>query len=118
MSEEREQIRVKQVKTASVETNDVLELDWKKRLLSVDHWLRFVFMILFVIIVVMVAYVMVVLVLLQFAWALFSGEGNNKLRVFGARLSLYVYQALCFLTYNTEEKPFPFSDLPEVEKEG
>lgn len=89
---------------------------WSERLLSVDHWLRFVFMVFFAIILGVVSYVITVLVVVQFIWALIAGEGNDKLREFGSALSHYIYQILRFLTYNTEDKPFPFNDWPESEK--
>ena len=91
---------------------------WKERLLSADHWLRFVFMVLFAIISYLACYVIVVLVLLQFVWSLIAGKGNGKLRDLGSSLSRYMYQILRFLTYNTEDKPFPFSDWPESESKN
>lgn len=106
----------KTVEAESVETIDDVEPSWKERLLSADHWLRFVFMVLFAIILGLVSYVITVLVILQFIWALVSGEGNDKLREFGSSLSQYIYQILRFLTYNSEDKPFPFADWPESEK--
>lgn len=105
----------KQVEAESVETIDV-EPNWSERLLSADHWLRFVFMVLFAIILGVASYVIAALVLLQFVWALVTGEGNDKLREFGSSLSQYIYQMLRFLTYNSEDKPFPFADWPESEK--
>jgi hypothetical protein len=89
------------------------EISWSERLLSADHWLRFVFMILFAIILSVAGYIMGALVLLQFFWALITGEANEKLKRFGSSLSQFIFQALRFLTYNTEEKPFPFADWPE-----
>lgn len=108
--------KVKEVKAESVETIDI-EPSWKERLLSADHWLRFVFMVLFAIILGVAAYVISVLVVIQFVWALVTGEGNEKLRNFGGSLGVYIHQTLRFLTYNTEDKPFPFADWPDNEKE-
>ena len=86
---------------------------WKERLTSPEHWLRFVFMVLFGVISGIAGYVITAVVVLQFVWALITGEGNDKLRKFGGSLSQYIFQILSFLTYNTEDKPFPFSDWPE-----
>ena len=99
----------------SAEQNTEKDTSWQGRLLSVDHWLRFVFMVLFAIILGVVGYVMTALVVLQFIWGLITGEGNDKLRDFGSSLSQYIYQTLRFLTYNTEDKPFPFADWPDSE---
>lgn len=102
----------KEIEAESVETVDV-EPSMKERLLSTDHWLRFVFMLLFAVILSVSGYVFFVLVVVQFLWALITGESNSKLREFGCNLSLYIYQILRFLTYNSEDKPFPFSDWPD-----
>ena len=88
---------------------------WSERLLSVSHWLRFLFMVLFAVIAGVASYVMTALVVLQFLWALITGEGNDKLRSFGSSLSQYIYQIMRFLTYNTDDKPFPFADWPETD---
>lgn len=86
----------------------------KDRLLSAAPWLRFVFMVLFIAIVVVAGYVMAVLVAIQFVFALVSDGNDEKLQRFGCNLSQYIFQILCFLTYNTEDKPFPFADFPQV----
>lgn len=90
---------------------------WKDRLLSVDHWLRFGFMALFILILSVVSYLIVGLVILQFFWALIAGEGNDKLRDFGSSVSRFILHVLRFLTYNTDIKPFPFTDWPESEND-
>jgi hypothetical protein len=90
---------------------------WKDRLLSVDHWLRFGFMVVFVLILSVVSYLIVGLVILQFCWALIAGEGNDKLRDFGSSVSRFILHVLRFLTYNTDIKPFPFTDWPKPEND-
>ncbi len=91
----------------------------KDRLLSTDHWLRFVFMVLFAVIACVASYVVAILIVIQFVFALVTGgdngETSQKLRDFGGSLSQYLFQILKFLTYNSEEKPFPFADWPQTE---
>jgi len=84
----------------------------KSNLLSSRHWLRLVFMLLFAALLQIAGIVMWVLVILQFLFSLISGQDNRNLRELGSSLSRYIYQTLKFLTYNSEEKPFPFSDWP------
>src|SRR5690606_36175239 len=60
--------------------------------------------------------VMWVVVIVQFLFALITGQDNVNLRQFGLALSTFIFQTLKFLTYNSEEKPFPFSDWPEPEE--
>lgn len=71
-------------------------------------------MVLFAIFLYVASFVISVLVVVQFVFALVTGSDNNKLRQFGFSLSAYIHQALQFLTYNSEIKPFPFSDWPEA----
>ena len=39
---------------------------------------------------------------------LFTGETNKLLEKFGQSLATDTYQIICYLTFNTEEWPFPF----------
>ncbi len=48
----------------------------------------------------------------QFGWLLITRQQNEPLQTLGEGLSRYIYQAMRFLTFNSEEKPFPFSDWP------
>lgn len=89
----------------------------KSNLLSPRHWLRLVFMLLFAALLQVASIIMWVLVFLQFLFSLVTGQDNLNLRRFGHSLSTYIYQTLKFLTYSSEEKPFPFSDWPSVTDE-
>jgi hypothetical protein len=53
-------------------------------------------------------------VVLQFGFVLITGEKNAKLLELGARASAYVYQILRYVTFNSETRPFPFSDWPAL----
>lgn len=85
----------------------------KSNLLSADHWMRFVYMILFAVILYVAGIVMGIVVLIQFVFALITGSDNSNLRQLGDSLSQFIYAALRFLTYNSDDKPFPFADWPE-----
>ncbi len=67
-------------------------------------------MLLFVLIYNLAEFVIAAVVIFQFVSRVITGQGNERLVGLGRRLSHYVYQILLFLTYNTDEKPFPFSD--------
>lgn len=84
----------------------------KSNLLSSSHWLRLIFMLLFSLLVQVAAAVMWVVVVLQFLFNLFTGSSNEQLSSFGASLVLYIYQCWQFLSYGSEEKPYPFQDWP------
>jgi hypothetical protein len=76
-------------------------------------WLRGLMMLLFWVLYGIAEIVVGVVVLLQFLIVLFTGERNDRLVRFGERVSLYIYDVLRFVTFNSEERPFPFSDLRE-----
>jgi hypothetical protein len=79
-------------------------------------WLRALYMVLFAVIYNVTEIVLIAVVVLQFVLVLFSAETNQRLLAFGKGLSMYVYQIFLFLTYNSEEMPFPFSPWPPAEQ--
>lgn len=85
----------------------------RKKAASGEHWLRLAFMLLFAVIIQVAAAVMWVVVIVQFLFALFTGSDNENLRGFGHSLSVFIFSTWQFLSYNSEEKPFPFQDWPE-----
>ncbi len=57
-------------------------------------------------------FVMFAVVLFQFASVLLTSNTNANLLQFGQALSVYQYQIMRFLTYNSEEQPFPVGEWP------
>ena len=56
--------------------------------------------------------VVLAVVVLQFFWVLFAGETNARLGACGQSRASYSDDIVMYLTFNTEEQPFPFSDWP------
>jgi hypothetical protein len=77
-----------------------------------SRWLRVVYMILFAVLFKAAEFVMWVVVVFQMVITLATDTPNERLQRFGRQLSIYVCSLWMFLTYNTEKKPFPFSDWP------
>lgn len=77
---------------------------------SKSTWLRGLFMLVFIFIYALSRFVVGAVVLLQFLWVLFTGEVNVRLKVLGESLAVYTSQMIRYLTYNTEQRPFPFDD--------
>lgn len=77
-------------------------------------WIRGLFMLLFMTLFNVAAVVVGAVAVLQFAWKLIAGATNPRLLRFGEDLGRYFYQIMRFLTFNTEEKPFPFADWPSA----
>ena len=84
----------------------------EENLKSRSTWLRLLFMILFLALWSISRVVVLAVVVLQFFWVLFAGETNARLSAFGQSLATYSYDIVMYLTFNTEEQPFPFSDWP------
>jgi len=80
----------------------------KENLKTRSTWLRLFFMFVVVLLYSVSRVVVSVVVLLQFFWVLFTGETNKPLEDFGQSLATYTYQIIRYLTFNTEERPFPF----------
>ena len=50
---------------------------------------------------------------LQFVVILIRGEANNELKTFSRNLIKFVWQCLAYVTFNTNEKPFPLNRFPD-----
>jgi hypothetical protein len=88
----------------------------KQNVSSSNTWGRLLFMLLFGVIYSVAEIVLLAVVVVQFLFVLFSGEKNPRLLKFGKELSMFVYQVFLFLTFNTEDKPFPFDQWPSTEE--
>ena len=87
----------------------------KKSLLNLETWIRIGYIVFFLLLLSIASSVAFFLVLLQAASVLLTGRDNEKLREFGQSLGQWGFQSLLFATYNTEQRPFPFSDWPSAD---
>ena len=95
-----------------------MDPELKQNLTSHEAWLRGLFLVLFFVLLQIAKLVAGVVVLLQFLFTVVSGETNDNLRIFGASLSRYVFDMMRYVTYNSDDKPFPFRPWPSAEAEG
>ena len=72
------------------------------------NWQRLVFMIVMALIFGLGVTVATIVVVLQFFWVLFTGETKKELASVGRQLGEYGKQIALYMTFNTEERPFPF----------
>ena len=77
---------------------------------KISTWKRIFFMVVFAVIIGLVRILLWAVILLQVASALFTGSANSNILKFGQNLSAYIYHILIFLTFNSDQLPFPFSD--------
>ena len=79
-----------------------------KNLKSKSIWIRLLFMLVITFLYSVSRIIVGAVVVVQFFWVLFTADTNQKLKVFGKSLATYTNQIILYLTFNTEERPFPF----------
>ncbi|MEC8950220.1 MAG: DUF4389 domain-containing protein [Pseudomonadota bacterium] len=81
-------------------------------------WVRVILMIAFaVVLYVIIPAIVLVLMLTQTLFVFITGDSNDNLRVLGTALSKYIFEVLQFLSYASDNRPFPFSAFPSVEND-
>ena len=88
-----------------VKTNEQLKAGWERVLYTILYLIigRFISMVLFVI------------VICQFIYSWVIGEPNEKLLYFTSGLAEYSKQLISYVGFNSEEKPWPVGDWPNIE---
>jgi uncharacterized protein DUF4389 len=79
----------------------------EKNLKSGPTWMRGLFMLISCVLASVAFTAGSVIVVLGFFWVLFTGEVNRQVKQAGLSVTTYLYNIACYLTFNTEEKPFP-----------
>ena len=85
----------------------------KSNLKSESFWIRSIFMVLFFIVYRIVDILVLLVAICQWLYVLLTGDANASLSRFAGGLASYVAQIIQYLSYQTEEKPYPFSDWPQ-----
>ncbi len=86
----------------------------KSNLASRRTWMRLATMVLFAIVFNVAELVVAFVVVAQFGFKLLTGEPNRNLAEFGDGLAAYFRQMIAFLTFRTEDRPFPFAPWPQA----
>jgi hypothetical protein len=89
----------------SEETNDI-----QQNIKSRSTWVRALFMVIVLALYFVSRLVVLAVIVLQFLYVLFTRETNKQLLEFGHSLALFTCESIDFLTYNSENKPFPFDN--------
>lgn len=86
----------------------------KKNVKDKDTWLRFVYLVVFG----FAFYLSIILTfatsIFQFLAKLFGGQSFGGLAEFGLNLATYQAQVTRYLTFASDEKPFPFAPFPSA----
>jgi len=92
-----------------------MNADLKTKLTSVDKWLRLLFMAIYLVVNYLVQFIIWALAAVQFIFTLLTGSPNQNLLSFTKGLNAFCYHILQYVTYNTQDKPFPFGSWPKGE---
>jgi hypothetical protein len=85
----------------------------EENLKSKSTWVRVFFMLVVVILYGVSRVVLAAVVVLQICYALITGSPHRPLTAFGKSLAIYTYEIVMYLTFNSDERPFPFdADWP------
>lgn len=75
-------------------------------------WVRFLTMLLLAFLFSVAETVLYVVALIGFFYRLFGKAINSNITSVGRSIGLYIQQIAEYLSFNTEELPFPFSNWP------
>ena len=90
----------------------------KDEVLKSSKWLRLFFMVIYVAIVnAIVLPLIIFIVVIQFLFHLFAGRHSAQLEKVSDWLINFLGECLIYLTYKTEQRPFPFNSEEEVSSE-
>ncbi|MDD2326235.1 MAG: DUF4389 domain-containing protein [Alphaproteobacteria bacterium] len=96
--------------------SNINEDEIKKHVKDKDTWLRFVYLVVFGFAFYLSIVVTFATSIFQFLAKLFGGHSFAVLADFGSNLATYQAQVTRFLTFSSDEKPFPFAPFPAKEE--
>lgn len=75
---------------------------------------RALYTILYLIIVRLISMVLFVIAITQYIYSWLTGEPNDKILYFSEGLAEYSKQLVSYVGFNTDEKPWPVGEWPDV----
>lgn len=87
--------------------------DYKQNIKDHSTWMRGLYIVLFTVIYSVTEIVIALIVTFQFLSVLLTRQTNDKLLSLSMSLSTYIFQILKYVTFNSSERPYPFSDFPD-----
>lgn len=84
-----------------------------KNLKSESRWLRLLFMVIFYFVAYLAAMAIALIAIIQAIHGFIKGSPNTRLLALSGGLNYYFYQVFQYITYNSDQKPYPFSDWPD-----
>ena len=90
-----------------------METETKNNLADRTIWVRILYMLLFAIAFSIAEFLIAVSAIFQAVVVLVTGRVNDAVHRFGKNLTVYIAELTEFVTFNSEELPFPFADWPD-----
>lgn len=90
-----------------------MEDDIKDRLSSSSLWARALYMLFFAIVSAIARAIVTLVAFVQLVFVVLTGRAQEGMLGLGNNLSVYMAEIIRFLTFNTDEKPFPFGPWPD-----
>ena len=88
----------------------------KEELLKPGKWIRLLFMVVYSLIIEIIALPLIlILIFLQFLFHLIAVSPNNQIKNITNWLIDFLRETFEYLTYKTEQKPFPFDQDDAIE---
>lgn len=84
----------------------------KKSEKNAETFSRIFYTVLFALIGWITLWVFAFVVIIQFGFLLITGQVNKNLKGFNKEIGLFLYDMIKFLSFQSNEKPFPFRDWP------
>lgn len=73
-------------------------------------WMRLIYIVIFAIAFNIAELLIAIITVVQFFSVLFTKAPNTRLKQFGGDLGVYIRDVVRFLTYQTDQMPYPVSD--------
>ena len=89
-----------------------MDEELKANIKKKSTWIRSLYMILFIVFFYVALMVTGVVVVAQFLSKLLMGKANEQLSSFGHSLGIYLSEAVWFLTFHSEDMPYPCRPWP------
>ena len=100
--------RGRQSRDEDADFDDDDQASLEENLRNRSTWKRFLFMIVVAVLFWLGVVVGIIVILLQFFWVLFTGRTKKEFSAVGRQLAEYSREIVLYMSFNTDERPFPF----------
>ena len=93
-----------------------MDKELKAKFCAQDKWVRFLYMVIFAIILFIATWSLLIIggiAIVQFGINMLLGKPNKQLISFSDGFSQFIYQIIRYVTFVSDEKPFPFTAWPK-----